>query len=61
MICIYRVFGLSTNTRQYSFDIPVMYLRDFVIMLLSSVTRFVFNKNRNNLLEFKATKWNLLF
>ena len=56
MICIYRVFGLSTNTRQYSFDIPVMYLRDFVIMLLSSVTRFVFNKNRNNLLEFRATK-----
>ena len=58
---IYRVFGLSTNARQYSFDIPVMYLRDFVIMLLSSVTRFVFNKNRNNLLEFKATKWILLF
>ena len=54
MICIYRVFGLSTNTRQYSFDIPVMYLRDFVIMLLFSVTRFklVFNKNGNVSLHF---------
>ena len=63
MICIYRVFGLSTNTRQYSFDIPVMYLRDFVIILLSSVTRFklVFNTNRNILLECKPTKRILLF